>query len=65
MGRQKQTRGALTAATSQRVTITIPKSWKPLLKDAVLRDDSDNSKLTRAALRSHFEQRFNIQLPAA
>jgi len=65
MARQKQTRGALTAATSERVTITIPKSWRPLLKDAVRRDDSDTSKLTRAALRHHFERRFNLQLPAA
>ena len=62
---KKQSRGALTAATSERVTITIPKSWRTHLKDAVKLEDSDTSKLTRAALRLHFEHRFQLKLPAA
>jgi len=47
------------------VTITIPVAWEPLLRAAVQREDSDTSKLTRAALRYHFSQQFNVTLPAA
>jgi|GEM_PF-5368499 len=62
---QKQTRGALSGTASRRVTITIPVAWEPLLRAAVQREDSDTSKLTRAALRYHFSQQFNVTLPAA
>lgn len=46
-----RTRGATRNSDCMPVTIWIPKTWKPLLDDAVKRLDSDRSKFTRAALR--------------
>ena len=47
----KRHRGATRNADSKPVTIWIPKTWIPLLDQAVKASDSDRSKFARIAIR--------------
>lgn len=65
MATTKQKRGALSRSASKRVTVPIPRSWESSIETAVRNEDSDFSKITRNALRHHFQERFGINLPTA
>jgi Arc/MetJ-type ribon-helix-helix transcriptional regulator len=67
MATKTKTRGAANRSNCQVVTITIPTNWDGPIRQAIAMEDSDRSKLCRAALRDWLEKRgFKVpRLPAA
>lgn len=62
MDKNTKQRGAVPKRSSVPVTVPIPKTWNPSIKDAVMQLDTDRSKFVRAAVKEKLE-RMGIRVP--